>query len=150
MTEVEDPKIDRKSLSVSKETYEKIDAIRTRNRRSFKAELEVIVDEAYDREFGEVDNPQQYRGGLVLPWQKRRKTLAATYEPPTMGADEIIDLFSRTTLHHQAALLRLISRNLILETEDGPLMGIDFDFDVDKAVIVGRPTDLDEELGDSA
>ena len=62
MTEVEDPKIDRKSLSVSKETYEKIDAIRTRNRRSFKAELEGIVDEAYDREFGEVDNPQQYRG----------------------------------------------------------------------------------------
>jgi hypothetical protein len=51
MTEVEDPKIDRKSLSV-----------RTRNRRSFKAELEVIVDEAYDREFGEVDNPAQYRG----------------------------------------------------------------------------------------
>lgn len=85
----------------------------------------------------------------MLPWQKRRKTLAATYEPP-MGADEIIDLFSRTTLHHQAALLRLISRNLILETEDGPLMGIDFDFDVDKAVIVGRPTDLNEELGDSA
>ena len=85
----------------------------------------------------------------MLPWQKRRKTLAATYEPP-MGADEIIDLFPRTTLHHQAALLRLISRNLILETEDGPLMGIDFDFDVDKAVIVGRPTDLDEELGDSA
>ena len=62
MTEVEDPKIDRKSLSVSKETYEKIDAIRTRNRRSFKAELEVIVDEAYDRECGEVDNPAQYRG----------------------------------------------------------------------------------------
>ena len=67
-----------------------------------------------------------------------------------MGADEIIDLFSRTTLHQQAALLRLISRNLILETEDGPAMGIDFDFDVDNAVIVGRPTDLDEELGDSA
>ena len=85
----------------------------------------------------------------MLSWPKRRKTLAATYEPP-MGADEIIDLFSRTTLHQQAALLRLISRNLILETEDGPLMGIDFDFDVDKAVIVGRPTDLDEELGDSA
>ena len=85
----------------------------------------------------------------MLSWPKRRNTLAATYEPP-MGADEIIDLFSRTTLHHQAALLRLISRNLILETEDGPLMGIDFDFDVDKAVIVGRPTDLDEELGDSA
>ena len=85
----------------------------------------------------------------MLPWQKRRKTLAATYEPQ-MGADEISDPFSRTTLHHQAALLRLISRNLILETEDGPLMGIDFDFDVDKAVIVGRPTDLDEELGDSA
>jgi len=62
MTEVEDPKMDRKSLSVSKETYEKIDAIRTRNRRSFKAELEVIVDEAYEREFGEADNPQQYRG----------------------------------------------------------------------------------------
>ena len=85
----------------------------------------------------------------MLPWQKRRKTLAATYEPP-MGADEIIDLFSRTTLHHQAALLRLISRILILETEDGPLMGSDFDFDVDKAVIVGRPTELDEDLSDSA
>ena len=75
MTEVEDPKIDRKSLSVSKETYEKIDAIRTRNRRSFKAELEVIVDEAYDREFGEVDNPQQYRGVWCCPGKRGEKPL---------------------------------------------------------------------------
>jgi len=84
----------------------------------------------------------------VLPW-KRRKTLAATYEPP-VGAEEIIALFSRTTLHHQAALLRLISRNLILQTKEGPLMGIDFDFDVDKAVIVGKPVDDDDILDDSA
>ena len=75
MTEVEDPKIDRKSLSVSKETYEKIDAIRTRNRRSFKAELEVIVDEAYDREFGEVENTQQYRGVECCPGLRGEKPL---------------------------------------------------------------------------
>ncbi len=52
---------DRKSLNVSVDTYKKIDAIRTRNRRSFKAELEIIIDKAYDEEFGSVDDPQSYR-----------------------------------------------------------------------------------------
>ena len=62
MNELDDPSMDRKSVSVSRETYEKIDLMRTRNRRSFKAELAVIVDDVYDREYGELENAQQFRG----------------------------------------------------------------------------------------
>ena len=36
---------------------------------------------------------------------------------PVMEAQEIVDVFSRTTLHQQAALLRLISRNVIVNID---------------------------------
>lgn len=58
----------------------------------------------------------------------------------------MVELFTRLTLHHQAALLRLISRNLVINTSYGPEMGYDFDYNVDGALIVASPS---EELDQS-
>tara|TARA_Y100000593_G_C4073422_1_gene220222 strand:- start:213 stop:464 length:252 start_codon:yes stop_codon:yes gene_type:complete len=54
---------------------------------------------------------------------------------PVMEAQEIVDVFSRTTLHQQAALLRLISRNVIINLEGEDIHGLDLDYEVEGAVI---------------
>ena len=54
---------------------------------------------------------------------------------PVMDAQEIIDVFSRTTLHQQAALLRLISRNVIINVEGQDIHGLDLDYEVEGAII---------------
>jgi len=54
---------------------------------------------------------------------------------PVMEAQEIVDVFSRTTLHQQAALLRLISRNVIINVEGVDIHGLDLDYEVEGAVI---------------
>ena len=56
---------------------------------------------------------------------------------------EIVDVFSRLTLHHQTALLRLISRNLVMEIDGKTIMGYEMNFDVKGAVIQGT---IDEDL----
>ena len=56
---------------------------------------------------------------------------------------EIVELFSRLTLHHQTALLRLISRNVVMEIDGNTIMGYEMDFDVKGAVIQGT---IDEDL----
>ena len=48
---------------------------------------------------------------------------------------EVLDLFSRLTLHHQAALLRLISRNLVFKLDDESIFGYEMDFKVNGAMI---------------
>ena len=53
---------------------------------------------------------------------------------PVMEAQEIVDVFSRTTLHQQAALLRLISRNVIINV-NGDIHGLDLDYEIEGAVI---------------
>ena len=65
---------------------------------------------------------------------------------PVLEAKEVIALFSRLTLHHQAALLRLISRNLVINIDGEAHMGYDFDYEVDGAVVSARSAedDLDE------
>ena len=65
---------------------------------------------------------------------------------PVLEAKEVIELFSRLTLHHQAALLRLISRNLVINVDGENHMGYDFDYEVDGAVVLAKPAedDLDE------
>ena len=65
---------------------------------------------------------------------------------PVLEAKEVIELFSRLTLHHQAALLRLISRNLVINVDGENHMGYDFDYEVDGAIVLARPAedDLDE------
>ena len=54
---------------------------------------------------------------------------------PVLEATEVIALFSRLTLHHQAALLRLISRNLVINIDGEAHMGYDFDYEVDGAIV---------------
>ena len=46
---------------------------------------------------------------------------------PVMEAQELVDVFSRTTLHQQAALLRLISRNLVANIDGQEIHGLDLD-----------------------
>ena len=54
---------------------------------------------------------------------------------PVMEAQEIVDVFSRTTLHQQAALLRLISRNVIVTIDGQDIHGLDLDYEVEGAII---------------
>ena len=58
--------------------------------------------------------------------------------------------FGRMTLHQQAALLRLCSRNLIIEIAGELHMGYDFDWDVDAAMIVARPSEAEFLLGETS
>ena len=68
----------------------------------------------------------------------KKRAVPQSYQPP-LDAPEIIELFSRLTLHHQAALLRLISRNLIIELDGDQHMGFEFDYSVDGATVTMRP-----------
>ncbi len=65
-----------------------------------------------------------------------KKTVPQSYKP-VVEAPEVIELYSRLTLHHQTALLRLISRNLEIEIDGQTTMGYDMDFEVDGAMIKG-------------
>tara|TARA_A100001515_G_scaffold143333_1_gene144202 strand:+ start:417 stop:662 length:246 start_codon:yes stop_codon:yes gene_type:complete len=71
-------------------------------------------------------------------FSKRPRAVPQTYQP-VLEAAEVIELFSRLTLHHQAALLRLISRNLIIEVDGDQHMGFEFDYGVDGAMVSMRP-----------
>ena len=67
-----------------------------------------------------------------------KKQLPQTYRP-VLEATEVLDLFSRLILHQQAALLRLVSRNVIYKLEDSNHMGYEFDYNVDGAMIAVTP-----------
>lgn len=49
--------------------------------------------------------------------------------------NEIVELFAKSNLHYQAALLRLISRNLVIDIDGKKTMGYEMDFEVDGAMI---------------
>ena len=76
---------------------------------------------------------------------KRKKPVPQTYQP-VLEAKEVIDLFSKLTLHHQAALMRLISRNLVIQVGDEQYMGYEFNYDVDSAVILAHESEPQGEL----
>ena len=63
-----------------------------------------------------------------------KKSVPQSYKP-VVEAPEVIELYSRLTLHHQTALLRLISRNLEIEVNGQTTMGYDIDFEVEGAMI---------------
>ena len=63
-----------------------------------------------------------------------------TYRP-VMEASEVIELFGRLTMHQQAALMRLMSRNLVVELDSESAMGYDLDYNVEGAMIVARPAE---------
>ena len=76
---------------------------------------------------------------------RRAKPVPQSYQP-VLEAKEVIDLFSRLTLHHQAALIRLISRNLVIQVGGEQYMGYEFSYDVDNAVIVVHESEPQGEL----
>jgi|TARA_R110002033_G_scaffold40653_1_gene81072 hypothetical protein len=71
----------------------------------------------------------------------KKKQLPVSYQ--IEHPSEIVELFSRLTLHHQTALLRLISRNVVMEIDGKTIMGYEMDFDVKGAVIQGT---IEEDL----
>ena len=76
-------------------------------------------------------------------FRKKPTQIPQSYRP-VANADEVIDLFSRMTLHQQAALLRLCSRNLMIDFEGEFHMGYDFDWNVSGAMIIASPADVEE------
>ena len=52
-----------------------------------------------------------------------KKPIPQSYKP-VVEAPEVIELFSRLTLHHQVALLRLMSRNLEVEIDGETIVEI--------------------------
>ena len=65
---------------------------------------------------------------------KNNKPVPQSYKP-VMEAQEVIDVFSRLTMHQQAALIRLISRNLEVDIHGETVMGYELDYEVVGAVI---------------
>ena len=63
-----------------------------------------------------------------------KKEVPQTYKP-VLEAPEVIDLFSRLTLHQHTALLRLISRNLELDINGETIMGLELEYEVVGAMI---------------
>ena len=76
---------------------------------------------------------------------RNKKFVPQTYQP-VLEAKEVIELFSRLTLHHQAALMRLISRNLVIQVNGEQHMGYEFNYDVDNAVILVQESEPQGEL----
>ena len=79
---------------------------------------------------------------------KKARPVPQSYRP-VLEAKEVIELFSRLTLHHQAALLRLISRNLIINIDGETHMGYDFDYEVEGAVVLARESEPQDEVAEA-
>jgi len=77
---------------------------------------------------------------MIKLFGKKARPVPQSYQP-VLEAKEVIALFSRLTLHHQAALLRLISRNLVINIDGETHMGYDFDYEVDGAVVLAKPAE---------
>ena len=76
----------------------------------------------------------------------KTKAVPHSYRP-VLEAKEVIELFGRLTMHQQAALMRLMSRNLMIEVDGGALMGYDLGYEVEGAMIVAREVEP-EPLGE--
>ena len=64
----------------------------------------------------------------------KNKPVPQSYKP-VLEAQEVIDLYSRLTLHQQAALMRLISRNIEINVGGDMIMGYELDYEVVGAII---------------
>jgi len=80
---------------------------------------------------------------MINLFGKKAKTLPQSYQP-VLEAKEVVVLFSRLTLHHQAALLRLISRNLVINVNGESHMGYEFDYDVDGAIVLAQSAEEED------
>ena len=75
--------------------------------------------------------------------KKKQEAVSYQIEHPK----EILELFSRLTLHHQVALLRLISRTMIRDIGEEPIMGYEMNYEVDGAFIKAN---ADEDLSEAS
>lgn len=75
----------------------------------------------------------------------KKKQLPVSYQ--IEHPSEIVELFSRLTLHHQVALLRLMSRNVMFNINGETAMGYEMDFEVNGALIEAT---TDEPLDQSS
>jgi hypothetical protein len=75
-------------------------------------------------------------------FKKKQNPVSYQIEHPS----EVVELFSRLTLHHQVALLRLMSRNLMVNVNGKTTMGYEMNFDVNGALIEAT---TDEPTGES-
>ena len=64
-------------------------------------------------------------------FKKKQTPISYQIEHP----NEVVELFSRLTLHHQVALLRLMSRNLMVNINGDTTMGYEMNFEVNGALI---------------
>ena len=71
---------------------------------------------------------------LLKKNKAKSKSVPQPYKP-VLEAQEVIDLFSRLTLHQQAALMRLISRNIEINVGGDTYMGYELDYEVVGAII---------------
>ena len=85
---------------------------------------------------------------MIKLFGKKARPVPQSYQP-VLEAKEVIALFSRLTLHHQAALLRLISRNLVINIDGEAHMGYDFDYEVDGAVVLARESEFQDEAAEA-
>ena len=77
---------------------------------------------------------------LLKKNKSKAKSVPQSYKP-VLEAQEVIDLFSRLTLDQQAALMRLISRNLEINVGDDIYMGYELDYEVVGAIIRATASD---------
>ena len=68
----------------------------------------------------------------------KNKSVPQSYKP-VLEAQEVIDLYRRLTLHQQAALMRLISRNIEINVGGDMIMGYELDYEGVGAIL--RATD---------
>ena len=76
---------------------------------------------------------------------KKEASVPQSYRP-VLEATEVLELFARMPLHQQAALMRLMSRNLMIEIDGEVNMGYDFDYNVAGAMIVATPAIPEPEI----
>jgi hypothetical protein len=77
----------------------------------------------------------------------KKKQLPVSYQ--IEHPSEIVELFSRLTLHHQVALLRLMSRNVMFNINGETAMGYEMDFEVNGALIEATTEEILTEPSDT-
>jgi len=78
---------------------------------------------------------------------KSKKTLPESYE--IEHPSEVVELFSRLNLHHKVALLRLISRDLMVNINGETTMGYEMNFEVNGALIEATTEDPLDQSSDT-
>ena len=78
--------------------------------------------------------------------KKETKKHPVSYE--ITHPNEVVELFGKLTLHHQAALMRLMSRNLVVTINSERAMGYDMDFEV-KGALIEAKNNLADQTSDS-